>query len=454
MIRKPLPIILIFLFFSCSNNSDDNQSPNSNENAALEVTNTVETTVDQDNFLGVDDVLTYTILVKNTGDVTLNNINLTYNLSDNNGISLSLNSPINFISSDADSSNGTLLTHETATYTANYTITQSDVDAGGVSNSILAEALTPDGNTITDVSDNGIDTDGNLSNDATTTNISEPTVDSTIISQFHVLNSDGDPYIKFYFDFYGQLYRIYYTDIRTQPHNIYIYDFEFDSEQKLINYSKNDENGTPLWSSAITYDSENRIMSIGNRQIEFVNEGPGYYIDLSNYSEENWTSGNIEYTEIYFTKYSIGNNPIMSSCSYSYSSEYNTVTEEFSEYGGCGDMWWNNYNGNVNNDCSDTDCVDFSHNAITNPLYSTTNLIDLYPLVSPFGGNYNLLYFLFSQNNLTLINYSDPSRIAFDYILNENNLPESSTKQYIDELGPEPERAFGNYYYQGDSIPD
>ncbi|PWK21075.1 DUF7507 domain-containing protein [Xanthomarina spongicola] len=454
MTRQLLPIILIFLFFSCSNNSDDNQSPNSNENAALEVTNTVEVTTNENNFLGVDDVLTYTVLVKNTGEVDLTNINLTYTLTDNNGNPLTLNSAIAFVNSDLGSSNGSLLTNETATYTATYTITQSDVDAGGVSNSISAEALTPDGNTITDISDDGIDDDGNLIDDSTITILTEPTVDSTIISQFHVLNSDGDPYIKYYFDYYGQLYKIYYTDIRTHPHNIFIYNFEFDSEQKLINYSKNNENGVPLWSSDIIYDAQYRIMSIGSRQFEFVDEDSDYYIDLDNYSEEIWTNGDIEYTEIYFTKYSVGSNPIMSVCSYSYSSEYNTITEEFSEYGGCGDTWWNNYNGNVTSDCSDTDCVIFSHNTITNPLYSTTNLINLYPLVSPFGGNYNLLFFLFSQNNLTLINYSDPSRIAFTYILNENNLPESSTRQYIDELGPQPAQAFGNYYYQGDAIPD
>jgi len=117
-------------------------------------------------------------------------------------------------------------------------------------------------------------------------------------------------------------------------------------------------------------------------------------------------------------------------------------------------MFWNSYNGNVNNACSDTDCVNFSHDSITNPLYSNTNLINLYPLVNLFGGNYDLFYYLFSQNNLTLINYSDPSMIAYTYTLNENNLPESSTSQYIDELGPQPARAFGNYYYQGDEIPD
>ena len=44
--------------------------------------------------------------------------------------------------------------------------------------------------------------------------------------------------------------------------------------------------------------------------------------------------------------------------------------------------------------------------------------------------------------------------IAYTYTLNENNLPETSTSQYIDELGPQPARAFGNYYYQGDEIPD
>ncbi|WP_104734637.1 DUF7507 domain-containing protein [Hanstruepera ponticola] len=456
MIRLLTIISLIFFFFSCSDNSDDNQSPpNINENAGLEVTNIVEVTSDENNFLGVDDVLTYTISVKNMGEVVLSNVSLSYFLIDNDDNVLSLNSPVNFVSSDSGSSDGSLLVNETAIYNATYTITQTDVDAGGISNTISVNATTPNGNIIIDVSDDGIDTDGNLTDDATITNLTEPTTDSTIISQFHILNSDGDPYIKMYFDYYGQLYKIYYTDIRTQPHNIYIYDFEFDSEQRLVNYSKNDVNGVPLWSSNITYNSENRIMSIGSRQIEFFDDDPDYYIDSTNYTEDVWTDGNIEYTEAYFAKYIISStNPMLSVCSYFYTSEYNTVTDEFSEFGSCGDMFWNGYSGNVTSDCSDTDCVAFSHDNITNPLYSTTNLINLFPLIDPFIGNYNPIFYLFSQNNLTLINYSDPSMITFSYTLNGNNLPESSTRQYIDELGPQPERAFGNYYYQGDVIPD
>jgi uncharacterized repeat protein (TIGR01451 family) len=456
MVRLLSIASLVFFFFSCSDNSDDNQSPHSaNENAALEVTNIVEVTTDENNFLGVDDILTYTISVKNTGEVNLTNVSLSYTLHDNSSNVLSLNSPIAYVSSDSGSNNGSLLVNETAIYTGTYTIVQTDVDAGGISNSISVDATTPNGNIITDVSDDGIDTDGNLTDDATITNLSEPTTDTTIISQFHVLNSDGDPYMKFYFDHYGQLYKIYFTDLRSQPYTVSIYDFEFDSEQRLINYTKNDENGVPIWSSDVIYDSENRVVSLGTRQIEFVDEGYGYYIDLSNYSEDVWTIGDIEYTERYFNKYSISNtNPMLSVCNYSYSSEYNTVTEEFSEYGGCGDIFWNNYNNNVTTDCSDTDCVGFGYFQTTNPVYSNTNLINLYPLVHLFWGNYNPLFFLFSQNNLGSINYSDPSMIVFSYTLNENNLPESSTRQYIDELGPQPERAFANYYYQGDVIPD
>uniref|UniRef100_UPI003D64A4BB DUF7507 domain-containing protein n=1 Tax=Winogradskyella poriferorum TaxID=307627 RepID=UPI003D64A4BB len=54
-----------------------------------------------------------------------------------------------------------------------YVITQSDVDAGGVSNSVVADGDSPAGTTVSDTSDDGDDLDGNTSDDPTETTISQ-----------------------------------------------------------------------------------------------------------------------------------------------------------------------------------------------------------------------------------------------------------------------------------------
>ena len=118
------------------------------------------------------DELTYTITVENTGNVTLTNVALTDTFVDGNGNPLTLTGPT-FVSSDLGSLEGTLQVGETATYTATYVITQSDVDAGGVSNSVVADGDSPAGTTVSDTSDDGDDLDGNTSDDPTETTISQ-----------------------------------------------------------------------------------------------------------------------------------------------------------------------------------------------------------------------------------------------------------------------------------------
>ncbi|WP_431137686.1 DUF7507 domain-containing protein, partial [Psychroserpens mesophilus] len=78
-----------------------------------------------------------------------------------------------FVSPDLGSLEGTLQVGERATYTATYVITQSDVDAGGVSNSVVADGDSPAGTTVSDTSDDGDDLDGNTTDDPTETTIAE-----------------------------------------------------------------------------------------------------------------------------------------------------------------------------------------------------------------------------------------------------------------------------------------
>ena len=68
------------------------------------------------------DIITYTIVVSNTGNVTLSGINLTDTLTDANAGSLSLNSGPIFVSETTSSTSSTLLVGGWTTFTASYTI--------------------------------------------------------------------------------------------------------------------------------------------------------------------------------------------------------------------------------------------------------------------------------------------------------------------------------------------
>ena len=88
---------------------------------AIEVTKTASVTDNNnDNSNGVGDTINYTITVENKGGQTITGITLVDTLTDNNGVSLNLNSGPTFVSSTAGSSQGTLTEGEKATYTATY----------------------------------------------------------------------------------------------------------------------------------------------------------------------------------------------------------------------------------------------------------------------------------------------------------------------------------------------
>ena len=89
-------------------------------------------------------------------------------MTDNNGNALSLDGGPTFVSSSGSSAAGTLASAESATYTASYTIAPAAAFSGSVDNRVLVTASSP-GNTnnVTDYSDNGNDSDGNIYNDWT-----------------------------------------------------------------------------------------------------------------------------------------------------------------------------------------------------------------------------------------------------------------------------------------------
>jgi gliding motility-associated-like protein/uncharacterized repeat protein (TIGR01451 family) len=92
------------------------------------------------------DVITYEITVENTGNVTLSNISISDNLITNAG------GTVNYVSGDLDS-DGLLDVGETWVYHADYTVTQSDIDFGRVSNTAVAHGTDTNGNPVSDVSD-------------------------------------------------------------------------------------------------------------------------------------------------------------------------------------------------------------------------------------------------------------------------------------------------------------
>ncbi len=120
------------------------------------------------------DRIDYTITVENTGNTPLEDVQLTDTAVDLNGNALTLASGPDFVSASMGSAEGALQIGEMATYTASITVTVQAVNSGGIENQVLAEALPVfvpgvpgEPEPISDLSDNGIDTDGNTEDDPT-----------------------------------------------------------------------------------------------------------------------------------------------------------------------------------------------------------------------------------------------------------------------------------------------
>lgn len=99
----------------------------------------------------VGDILTYSFVVTNIGDVPVSDLDISDYL---NGLS-----PISFDWSTSTSEmtgNGTLASKETVIATATYSVTQEDIDAGFVKNVAVASAKTPSGNGIDSNEDDAI----------------------------------------------------------------------------------------------------------------------------------------------------------------------------------------------------------------------------------------------------------------------------------------------------------
>ena len=110
----------------------------------------------------------FLITATNTGNVTLTSVAVASDtLTRSGGAVLTLATGPTFTGASAGSGLGVLKPGEVASYSATYVLVQEDIDAGGIANSATLTGTPPLGGPIADVTDDGDDTDGNTTNDAT-----------------------------------------------------------------------------------------------------------------------------------------------------------------------------------------------------------------------------------------------------------------------------------------------
>ena len=160
----------------------------------LEVTKTASV-ADINNNAKTDlgDVITYNISIENKGNVILSGLIVSDTLTDGLGNALNLNSALSFINGTAGSNSTTLQVSGTINYRASFNINQQSVDTGSIINTVSVTASSPGNvNDVNDVSDDGIDNDGNTTNDPTIINtVSEPSINITKSATVSDVNGNG-----------------------------------------------------------------------------------------------------------------------------------------------------------------------------------------------------------------------------------------------------------------------
>ena len=119
-----------------------------------------------DGSLGIGDIVKYLITIENKGNVNLTSLVISDTFTDIASSPLSLTTTPTFDFADLGSSEGVIKPLETAHYNATYLIDQPVIDAGGVINSVTVTASST-GGVVSDTSDDGIDNDGNTTDDVT-----------------------------------------------------------------------------------------------------------------------------------------------------------------------------------------------------------------------------------------------------------------------------------------------
>ncbi len=112
------------------------------------------------------DPVVYQLQLVNTGNVSLTVTGVTDTMTRLDGFPSALDAPFALVSGDTDGDNLLDVT-ETWIYQAQHTITQSDINSGGLQNTVSVTATGAGGGTTSDVSDDGDDGDGNTADDPT-----------------------------------------------------------------------------------------------------------------------------------------------------------------------------------------------------------------------------------------------------------------------------------------------
>lgn len=114
----------------------------------------------------VGEQVQFRLEVANTGNQTLTGITISDTMTRVGGAAITLDAPFARISGD-DNSDDELDVGETWIYTAIRTLTQDDVNAGGLINQVTVDALDQESNPVQDLSDDGDDSDGDTTGDVT-----------------------------------------------------------------------------------------------------------------------------------------------------------------------------------------------------------------------------------------------------------------------------------------------
>ena len=160
--------------------------------ASIEVTKTYSIIDNGNGVTGVGDIIKFTITVENTGNTSLTGLSILDTITDGDSNVVSMTDGPYFISSTRSSTQGELVINETATYIAFYTVTSQTFASGSVINTVSATASSP-GNTndVTDVSDNGIDNDGDTTGDPTVVIVNQ-TASLNVVKTFTVYDGVAD----------------------------------------------------------------------------------------------------------------------------------------------------------------------------------------------------------------------------------------------------------------------
>jgi len=110
------------------------------------------------------DVVNFTVSVENTGNITVNSLVLTSTFLGLDNSTLNLNGAVIYSNSSESNGSGSLIAGEVETYVASYTFSNIG-STGGISLSILGQAISADSQQVSDTSDDGNDSDGNTTDD-------------------------------------------------------------------------------------------------------------------------------------------------------------------------------------------------------------------------------------------------------------------------------------------------